>query len=229
MRFGLLIAAFLLIFGGFHVLLSRPGERATPEQEQALIREMAGFVSRNPEMVHLNRNVPDVGFERRIQDQNRSDQPSRREAQTVLGFSLDSSSLDRLATEASKLELRMRIRENPEWAKQDLKQAWRAIDPSDFEGREVLQEVTTVMKSVVSDPDLDLALVEEMRRVGSLGKESDRHLEYVGRTLQRHLDSEKDPEKLGEQLRMLGVPQVVVPQVEGEATSESRSPASVSP
>ena len=221
------VVAFLGVFGGFHYLLNL--DRRAPSlqagEEQKVIQEMAVFIQEHPEMARENRNISEARTEPRSNSGGRADVPAPAgHDPEVFGIALNRQTLERLSTPEGIAEVQVRMSRNPNGALNELKQAWRILDPADTERREALQELTVAFKKLRNDPELDQSLVEEVKRVNRDSEASDTRLEYVGRTLQRHLDSESNEERLTEQLQALGIQRVVV-----EGPEAGRAPASSEP
>lgn len=221
------VLAFLSVFGGFHYLLNsdRHAPSNTPEEDRRVIQEMAVFIQGHPEMVVENRNVSDSRVEPRAHAEDRADSPAPgiRDPE-VLGIGLNRLTIEKLSTPEGVADVQVRMSRNPMVALNELKQAWKILDPSDTERREALQELTVAFRRLQNDPELDVSLVEEIKRVSRESEVTDSRLEYVGRTLQRHLNSENNEERLSEQLQALGIPRVVV-----ENRDPGRAPASTEP
>jgi hypothetical protein len=220
--------AFLGVFGGFHYLLNldRQVASSTEQESTQVIREMAGFIQNHPEIIRENQNVPEPLLEPRSNSGARADvaAPSIRDPE-VYGIALNRQTLEKLATPEGVAEVQVRMSQNPQAFLSELKQAWKILDPADTERREALQELTVAFRRVQGDPELDVSLVEEVRRVHQDSDQTDARLEYVGRTLQRHLDAEKDEQRLTEQLQSLGIPRVVVENpVPGRAPASEEAP-----
>ncbi len=225
---GSVIFASVAVFGGFHYFLNVDrGVSSAPVagDEQRVIQEMAGFIEGHPDLVSGNRNVSEPKAEPRSHGGTHADVPAPvlRDPE-VIGVALNRATIEKLYTPEGAAEIQLRMSQNPHAAMNELKQAWKIIDPADTERREALQELTVAFRRVNADPELAVSLVEEVKRVNHEPNLSDEKLEYVGRTLQRHLNAEKDEQRLVEQLQELGIPRVVV-----ESPETSRAPASSDP
>jgi hypothetical protein len=216
--------AFLGVFGGFHYLLNLDRQVASSESQEStqVIREMAGYIQNHPEIIRENQNVAEPQHVPRSNSGAGPDVPAPviRDPE-VFGIALNRQTLEKLATPEGQAEVQVRMSQNPHAVLSELKQAWKILDPADTERREALQELTVAFRRVQGDPELDVSLVEEVKRVQKDSVQTDARLEYVGRTLQRHLEAEKDEHRLTEQLESLGIPRVVV-----ENPEPGRAPAS---
>ena len=227
--FGILL--FITIFGGFQFLLTRSALRPAPhpEEKAEVLREMARFVEKHPVLNEVNKNIISPNPPPPVNRDQYGDVPAPRAGGgTLLGVRFEASERERLRTDVGRIAVQQQILKNPAWATQELKQAWATMEPGDWERREFLQELTVIYRGVHSDPDLDQALVHEMKRLDLGPRPSDQQLEYVGRTLQRHLDSERDEGRLTEQLLSLGIPRVVIG-APPETETLHRRPASAQP
>jgi hypothetical protein len=218
------VLAFLGVFGGFHYLLNLDRHAPSPsvEGDQKVIQEMAVFIQKHPEMLAENRNISESKSEPRSNGMAQVDSPAPtvRDPE-VFGIALNRQTIEKLSSPEGVAEVQVRMSRNPQAALNELKQAWKILDPADTERREALQELTVAFRKLQNDPDLDVSLVEEIKRVNREPDFSDARLEYVGRTLQRHLNSEGNEGRLNEQLQALGIPRVVV-----ESPEPGRAPAS---
>lgn len=222
---GSIIFASVAVFGGFHYFLNVDrGVSSAPVAggEQRVIQEMAVFIEGHPDLVSGNRNVSEPRSEPRSHGGTHEDVPAPvLQDPEVFGVALNRATIEKLHTPEGSAEIQLRMSQNPNAAMHELKQAWKILDPADIERREALQELTVAFRRVNSDPELALSLVQEVKRVNLEPNLSDEKLEYVGRTLQRHLNAEKDEQRLVEQLQELGIPRVVV-----ESPEAGRAPAS---
>ncbi len=224
---GLGVLAFLGVFGGFHYLLNLDRSAPSPlvEEDQKLIQEMAVFIQHHPEMVSENRNISEPRAEPRANAVAQADSaPPAVHDPEVFGIALNRQTIEKLSSPEGVAEIQVRMSRNPQAALSELKQAWKILDPADTERREALQELTVAFRKLQNDPELDVSLVEEIKQVKREPGFSDARLEYMGRTLQRHLNSEGNEALLTEQLQALGIPRVVV-----ESPEAGRAPASTDP
>jgi hypothetical protein len=224
---GLGVLAFLGVFGGFHYLLNldRHAPALAVVEDQKVIREMALFIQHHPEMLSENRNISEPRTEPRSNAVAQVDSPPPALIDPeVFGIALNRETIERLSNPEGVAEVQVKMSRNPQVVLSELKQAWKILDPADTERREALQELTVAFKKLQNDPDLDISLIEEIKRVNREPDRSDASLEYVGRTLQRHVSSESNEARLIEQLQALGIPRVVV-----ESPEAGRAPASSDP
>jgi len=193
-------------------------QNQSPEEKKQVILEMANFVEKNPGVIDLIK----TGAPSRLSEPSLPAPESH--PIMVAGIPLNEHTLQTLQDPAGLAAFKEKLNLNPMGAISDVHQAFYSLDALDFKSREVLLEVAGTLMTISDNDDLKKAIVGEVEKYYSHAPENDMNMEYAGKALQQYLNSEKDPNKLSENLKKMGIPHTVLPSGEG---ASDRAPASV--